>query len=342
MPRKSRKFLVGILLLVGILALVAVFFLRSFPLSSLIAAIRSVKAGYLLPGFGLMALFVFFEAAASNRILSALGSPIPVRRCLTYSMLGFCCASITPSSSGGQPAQIYAMRRDGVPISLASLNMLLLAISYQCSMLACGLLSYAVLGTLPGTGGAARLLLFGALINAVLTVGMLCLLFCPGGVRRAARGIISLLQRLHILKPAAAEKALSAAEGGIDRYAEGAACVRRSPKLLLQVFCLTTLQFLSAALVPCVVCLAFGITSQLPQAAATQAVLNLSVAAFPLPGAVGAAEGGFLNLFRPIFGAELVAPALVLCRGISFYLFLPLCALGALLTFRRTKAKIPA
>ena len=71
--------------------------------------LQSVRPLTLLPGFGLMALFIGFEAIASSRILAALGSPIPARRCYTYSMMGFCCASITPSSSGGQPAQIYVI-----------------------------------------------------------------------------------------------------------------------------------------------------------------------------------------------------------------------------------------
>ena len=333
MPRNRRKLIVGSLLLVGILGLVAFFFLRSFPLKSLVSALQAVKPLLLLPGFGLMALFIGFEAIASSRILTALGSPIPARRCCTYSMLGFWCASITPSSSGGQPAQIYAMRQDGVPISLASLTMLLLAVCYQCSMLVCGLISYLVLGSLPGSGGAGKLLLLGAVINILLTIAMLCLLFLPGLVRSVAETGIQLLCRLRILKDGGT-KARKAAKEGIDRYAEGAACVRRNPKLLLQVFGLTTLQCLAAAFVPCVVCLALGVVANPLHAAATQSVLNLSVAAFPLPGAVGAAEGGFLNLFTPIFGADLVAPALVLCRGISFYLFLPMCALGALITYR--------
>ena len=333
MLRNRKKFLVGILLLLGILALMAVFFFRSFPLRALTAVLQSVRPLTLLPGFGLMALFIGFEAIASSRILAALGSPIPARRCYTYSMMGFCCASITPSSSGGQPAQIYGMGRDGVPVSLASLTMLLLAVSYQGSMLLCGLLSYFILGGLPGSGGAGLLLLFGALVNALLTVGMLLLLLRPNLVRAVAGGCVTLLCRLRIFKDGG-KKARKTVDAGIDRYADGAACVRSNPKLLLQVFGLTTLQCVAQALVPCVVCLALGVVANPLHAAATQSVLNLSVAAFPLPGAVGAAEGGFLNLFAPIFGPDLVGAALVLCRGISFYLFLPLCALGAIITYR--------
>ncbi len=333
MPPKRKKWLITIALFAGLIALVAFFFLRSFPLAELADALKAVRPILLLPGFGLMFLFVLCEATASSRILAALGSPLPVRRCYTSSLLSFCCASITPSSSGGQPAQIYVMTHYGVPLSTASLTILVLSMSYQCSMLATGLASYALLGGGLSSGGVGLLLLFGAGINAALTVGMLCVIFLPKVARTVIFGCISLLCRLHILKDGG-KSVKEKAEGGLQHYAEGAECIRRSPKLLLQVFCCTTMQCMCMMLVPAVVCLALGMPGQSLRAVGTQAVLTLSTAAFPLPGAVGAAEGGFLNLFAPIFGADMVAPALVLCRGINFYLFLPICAVCALLSLR--------
>lgn len=330
--RPDRKLAAGGALLLALIGVVAAVFLRKVPLAELKEALGSVRPLWLLPGLGLMALFVLWEAAASRGILSALGCAVPLGRCCTYSMLGFCCASLTPSSSGGQPAQIWAMGRGGVPLSLASLNMLLLAVCYQCSMLLCGLGGYVALGGAVGTGGVGRLLLLGTAVNAALTAGMLCLLFFPGLVRRFFRCCVRLLCALRLWKDGG-KKAEKAVEDGLAHYARGTACIRRDPGLLLRTFLLTTLQYLSLSLVPCVVCLALGVKGMMARAACTQMVLSLSTAAFPLPGAVGAAEGGFLNLFTPVFGS-LTAPAMVLCRGISFYLFLPLCALGAALTLR--------
>jgi len=98
---KRKKWLITIALFAGLIALVAFFFLRSFPLAELKDALKAVRPILLLPGFCLMFLFVLCEATASSRILAALGAPLPVRRCYTSSLLSFCCASITPSSSGG-------------------------------------------------------------------------------------------------------------------------------------------------------------------------------------------------------------------------------------------------
>lgn len=71
----------------------------------------------LLIGVVLMAAFVAFEARSSHLILRALGTPQPYRRCYLYSSTGFFFSNITPSATGGQPAQIYYMNRDGVPVA---------------------------------------------------------------------------------------------------------------------------------------------------------------------------------------------------------------------------------
>ena len=50
----------------------------------------------------------------------------------------------------------------------------------------------------------------------------------------------------------------------------------------------------------------------------------------PLPGAAGISEGCFLLAFSGIFGDTLVKPALLISRGLTFYLIL---LIGAIVTF---------
>ena len=58
------------------------------------------------------------------------------------------------------------------------------------------------------------------------------------------------------------------------------------------------------------------------QVAGLKARLTLAVCNLPLPGAVGPAEVGFVTAFTAVFGAQLVTPAMLVSRGISFYAFL--------------------
>ena len=321
----------GAALLAAALGVGAWLLLRQVSLSSLLAALAKVSPLWLLAGLGCMAAYEALEALGSRTILRSLGHRVAFRRCLGYSMLGFCGSSITPSSSGGQPFQVWAMRRDGIPVAHGSLNMLLLAVCYQTAMLLGGGIGLALLGGVPATGGVGLLLLLGVSVNLALTLGMAAVMFLPGPVRRLMSGGLGLLTRVGLVKrPEAAREKV---EEGLAQYAAGARLIRSSPLLVIRVLALALLEVLALALVPWVVCLALGLKAGVA-ALATQMVLTLSVAAFPMPGAVGAAEGGFLVLFQAVFGT-LAAPAMLLSRGISFYLFLPLCAVGAAVLNRR-------
>lgn len=330
-----KKPAAGLGMLAAALAVLGYLFFRQTPLDTLLPILRSVHPGWVAAGLGCMALYVSLEALGSRAILRALGSSAPFRHCLGYSALGFCGSSITPSSSGGQPVQVWAMARDDIPVAHGSLTMLLLAVCYQTAMLLGGAAGCAILGGVPGWGtGVGWLLLLGVSVNLALTAGMLGVMFLPRPARALTMGFFRLLARVRLIRdlPAAQEKA----ERGLRQYAEGAACIRSHPALILRVLAIAAAQVCALSLVPWMVCLAFGVSAAPTAVMATQMVLTLAVAAFPMPGSVGAAEGGFLSLFQPILGQALAAPAMLLSRGMSFYLFLPLCALaGGALNHRK-------
>ena len=152
----------GAALLLALMGATGFLLLREQPVARLAAELGQVKPLYVLAGLGLMLLFIGCEALCSRLILSRLGHRAPYRRCLGYSFTGFYFSSITPSSTGGQPAQIYYMSRDGIPAAHGTLNMMLIAVCYQVVVLlyALGvvLFRFDLLANLGG--GLALLLLF--------------------------------------------------------------------------------------------------------------------------------------------------------------------------------------
>ena len=264
----------------------------------------------------------------------------PVTR-LGYSFVGFYVSSITPSATGGQPAQIYYMSRDGVPAAHGALNMMLIAVCYQVVVigyaLAVALLRFDLVANLGG--GLGLLLLFGAVVNGALTAGMLCLMFLPNAARRLTGGVLSLLVRVRLVRRP--EEAREKLEKQMEEYRRGADCVRRNPALVPALLGLTFCQLTALFSVPLVVYHAFGLTgSGALDIIGTQALVTLAVASLPLPGAVGASEGGFVAAMR-LFGAGLVTPAVLVSRGISFYSFLLLSGCVTLLVHLRTRNRQP-
>ena len=103
---------------------------------------------------------------------------------------------------------------------------------------------------------------------------------------------------------------------------------------------LNLVQLTALFLVPFVVYKAFGLSGHgAMELVGAQALLTLATSSLPLPGAVGATEGGFVTLFALFFGTSLVTPAVLVSRGISFYAFLLLSGCVTLAVHLSTKRR---
>lgn len=262
----------------------------------LAAALLGADWRVLLLGLPLMALFLCCEAAATYAVLRSLGCGQPFRRCAYYSCTGFFFSTITPSATGGQPAQILAMGRDGVPTASGALDMLLVTIGYNTAAMGWG-------------------------VFALIDAAMLMFLFLPGPAKRLLYGCIALAVRVC---PRLDRAALEAkADAHIAEYRRGAQLLRKAPGLLAWVLGLSALQLACSYAMPYVVYRAFGLSGfSLWEAVALQALCSIAVGYLPLPGSAGAAENVFLRGFLLIFGEALVAPAMILSRTLSCYLVL--------------------
>lgn len=177
-----------------------------------------------------------------------------------YSFTGFYFSSITPSSTGGQPAQIYYMSRDGIPAAHGTLNMMLIAVCYQVVVLlyALGvvLFRFDLLANLGG--GLALLLLFGGAVNLGAHGGMLCLWFLPGAGKSAHR-----LGAEPAGAPAPGPESSRCGEKlehQMQEYRRGADCVKANPGLIPILAGVTAVQLTALFSVPFVVYRAFGLS----------------------------------------------------------------------------------
>lgn len=319
---QGKKRYLGWIFLAALMAVTGGILLRGQSIGLLWESLRHVKIPFIVGGLCLMLGYVGCEALCTHQILRRLGHRVLYRRCLGYSFVGFYVSSITPSATGGQPAQIYCMSRDRIPAAHGALNMMLIAACYQVATLLWGGSIWLFFSGHEGfRGGMGLLLLYGFGMMALLTVGMCTVMFLPGLSRRICEGVLKLLEKMRIVRnPASAREKL---EHQLAQYAAGAACIKRNPGLVLRVLALCVIQLGMLFSVPWAVYHAFGLQGHSwIQIVGLQALLTLAVSNLPLPGAVGPAEGGFVSAFATVFGAEMVTPAMLVSRGISFYAFL--------------------
>ena len=113
----------------------------------------------------------------------------------------------------------------------------------------------------------------------------------------------------------------------VNQYTGTADYYRTHKGVIFAVFLITLVQRALLFLVTWFTYCAFDLSGEsLSVILLLQAMISVAVDMLPLPGGMGISENLFLEIFLPVFGAELILPGMVISRGISYYTQLILSA----------------
>lgn len=295
------------------------FLLRGVDWPAVGDVLQVARLGWLLCGLGLMALFVCAQAASLSLLLGRCGQKIGLGTSLRSVFIGFFFSGITPSASGGQPAQVWQLSRQGVSAGASAGALLLMQISYQAVMVALGALGLLLCGGAfaEAQGGIWALLIYGFAAAAAVFFLLFLALFSGRRLEKTGLRFLRFLGRRGLLR--CTQQRCDSFRSQMAQFDACAALLRQNGWVSLALLALTAVEQISRLAIPCAVYAALGLTGHpLWQLAAAQAVLAVAVDTLPLPGAAGASEGVFLAVQGFFFG-PLAVPAMLLCRGISFY-----------------------
>ena len=317
----------------------AVFFLALFGLtayavlkgkeiSQLIRVMHSVRPVYYAAGFIFINLFVWCESYIIYRMLRVLQyQQVPKRNCIKYSYVGFFFSCITPSASGGQPAQLYYMNRDKVDVSVGAVILLIVTILYKFVLVFLGTLIFIFRHSLISEyiQGAACFFYLGMALNVICVIVMFLLVFQQTLASRMIIGLVKGLEKIHVLRRK--EERIRKLEDSMMEYHKAAAVIQEHKKLIAGMFGVTLVQRLIHFSITYLIYRGLGLSALgIVDVVALQCVISIAVDMLPLPGGMGISEGLFLSIFRKIFTGGLLYPAMLLSRGISYYALLLISA----------------
>lgn len=331
--KKSQLLGIGFMLILMIASIMYV--LKDESINSVMAAIHSVKAGYILIAIALMLGYIICEGINIWITMRALNKKTSIKDCIEYGFVGFYFSSITPSSSGGQPAQVYFMNRKGISITSSSLGLMILLFAHQLVVMLYGLIALFIKPEfmVSHKAGFHLLLAYGLISNAIILFGILFLIFSPKVVFKILNTMGKLLYKIRIIKNK--DKLREKISQSLEEYERGAIYMKENPKILLYVILVTILQITMLFAIPYVIYLGFGLRKfSMMDLILTQAILNIAVSSLPLPGAVGASESVFVDMFRNFFGS-LVVPGMLLTRIANFYIVLIISGIVSLISYIR-------
>ncbi len=290
------------------------------------AALARCRTDWLICAVSCVAVFILCEATALWVLLDSFGMGLRKGTTFFTACIGFFFSAITPSSTGGQPMEVYYLRKKGIPVSVSSAILLVMAAAYKLvlSVVGLGLLIIAPGFLKAHLGGMMFLYYIGLALTAGLTALLFLFLFRPGIARGILIGGMTVLEELHLLKDR--EIRQRSLEMSMDVYSDASEHLRKCPGVLLEVLGIMLLRRLALFSVTWCVYRALGLSgSGWWSIILLQASISVSADMLPLPGGMGVSEGLFIKAFGAVFGAA-VLPGMVLSRGIGHYSQLILCA----------------
>lgn len=329
--KKYKKVLIDAILFFVIIGLTLYGVFHGEDLSGLKDAIKECNTLWLIPAVPLVLFFIAGESIVIWHMLDCYGIYVKERFCFLFSAVGFFFSCVTPSATGGQPMQIYFMKKEDIPVPIATVILLVVTITYKFVLVVVGIgLWLFAGGFLAEYVAEARWVFYlGILLNVGCVILMCVVVFHPSFAKKTLILGAKLLERIHILKHK--EERLDKIERSMNHYHEAAEFMSSHWGMIARVFVITVVQRFAMFAVTYFVYRAFSLNSMnFFEVMFLQAVISVSVDMLPLPGGMGISEGLFMVIFKKVFGEALLIPGLILSRGLGYYSELFLSAIFTL------------
>lgn len=282
-----------------------------------------------LAGAALIAVaFVSIEGVIIWYLMHALKNPVKLLQCVKYSFVGFFFSGITPSATGGQPAQLYCMKKEGLKISESTVVLMTAAVLYKFVLviMGIGILVFWHDPLAVYMGNYMWLYYVGLFLNTALVAVLLFIMIEPRCFKNMAFALEKGCVRLHLLKPSGERR--KKLEDFVERYRETVQFLIANPGKIVVSVLLTVIQRCSVFSMTYLVYLGFQQSGTgILEISALQASIYIAVDMLPLPGSQGITEIMYRRVFGTIFGSGWLTASMCVTRGINFYFLMLISAL---------------
>lgn len=330
----SFKFIRNMLFFNALIVVTFFFIFKDQDIGKIYNIVISANHLYVLIGAFCMSMYFVMEAINIRSILKCFGEKISMLKAVKFVLIGFFFSAITPAATGGQPVEIYFMNKEKISAAKSTMALLIQLCGFQIASLSFALICAILNPTMLG-GGFLYMFLLGFIINGGALIAMLIFIFSERLTTKLINFIIKVLKFFRVKN---IELKIDRLKSGLVRYTDSSAFIKTHKLEFIKAIGRTFIQVTFYFLVPFFVYKAFGLSElNILQLFSMQAILYTTVSGIPLPGAIGTSEAVFLGMFAIAFSGEMVSGAMLLSRGISFYLFVIISMLVVMVNALRVR-----
>ena len=322
-----------------LLVLIVFFTLRTiYDKDSIIAIcgyIKNIKIYYILICLGILFVYFLLQGIYMKMILKALKYNISLRKGIFYSIVEFFFSGITPSSTGGQPVQLYYMSKDKIPMRKSYITLMLNTVYFKLILLILGIFVLVINNSY--IFDSPRLIykicfFMGFIVDLILVLLGLLLLFKMNVVEFFYKKLLIIFNKFKFLKKRFQDN--DGNSNAMERYKAEIDFIKNHKLLVFITFIITFLQRLALFSIIYVIYKALGFEGfSYLELLIIQVSVQIAIEALPLPGGAGISEGMLHNIFTIIFSVQMADVGMLLVRTFTFYVPLILCGIIILIKY---------
>lgn len=332
--KKTKRMIRNFILFIALIILTFYIILKDQDITEIFSIAQNVKINYILIAMGCMCIYVICEAINIGRTLKTLNEKSTFIKNIKYAFIGFFFSGITPAASGGQPMQIYYMHKEKISVANSTLALLINLSSMQIVTISIALISlmfnYQYLNK-----ALIACFILGITLNASALTLLLIAIFSKKMLNRLIEFVIKIMKKIKIKN---IEDKQIKLEAEVNKYQSSSDYIKNNKFVILKIILTTYIQFIAFYSVSYWVYCSFGLNEyNFIKIVSVQSILYATVSGIPSPGAVGVTEGGFIEIFKTIIPSKMINSAMLLNRGISFYLLIIISAIVTVINIFKKK-----
>ncbi len=310
-------------IIILLITLVVLFFVMKDDFSSIVDLLVGANMFWIFVALLFSFLFIFFDSLCFYGIAKEYSKKYKFKNALRLITITKFFNGITPFSTGGQPMQVYMLKKEGFRITKSTNIIIQNFILYQAALVLMGVIALVLnyqFDILKDVDLLNQLITLGFIINFLVMVVLIIISFSEKFNKFIINKMITILNKLKIVKDK--EKALEKWTERCEDFYEGATYLRKNKKVCIFGVLYEMLSLFSQYLTPIFVVLAFNGKTDLTVmntfvASAYVAILGSFV---PLPGGSGGVEYGFMQFFGNFLKSATLSATLLIWRFVTYYI----------------------
>ena len=309
--------------IVFLITIVVLFFVLKDDYENIINNLILANKWYILFGLFLIVLYWFLKALCLHIIVREYKPKIKFRKMFHQIIITQFFNGITPFSTGGQPMQVYMLKKSGIKVASATNIIVQDFIMYQLSLIVIGVFALFInwkyhFFSIPSA--LMSLLVLGFVINILVGVGLLFISFSKKFNDFIGKLIIRIATKAKLVKNK--EKVIIKWEEKLSEFHESAKLFKNRKLLFLKCFFFHLAALFIFYVIPFFIFLSLDSTLNIsiPEVITSSAFVVLIGNFVPIPGGSGGVEYGFLRFFSSFVSSSVLLSALIVWRFITYYL----------------------